>query len=212
MSELAERDRLLKRGWAAPGGAHDHLIRLMKIALPASIGVVLAFLAFSPLEEKQEVSFLLDKNKVEHAEERMRVEAAQYRGQDSLGRPFVLNARSALQQSSSVPVVDITGMNAQILLDEGPARLRAPRARYDMVREQVDVVGPILVTAADGYSLGTSDVIVDLRQRTLASRGRVEGRMPLGHFSADRLEVDLPRRRAVLSGRARLHIVQGGVG
>ena len=211
MSELAERERLFKRGWAAPGGAHDHLIRFMKIALPAAIGVVLAFLAFAPLEEKQEVSFVLDKAKVEHAEERMRVEAAQYRGQDSRGRPFVLNARSALQQSSAVPIVDVRDMTAQILLDEGPAQLRALRARYDMETDKVAVAGPIVFTAADGYRLSTRDVNVDLRARTLASRGRVEGRMPLGHFSADRLEVDLPELRAVLSGRARLHIVQGGV-
>ncbi|HWT11274.1 MAG TPA: LPS export ABC transporter periplasmic protein LptC [Allosphingosinicella sp.] len=211
MSELAERERLVKRGWAAPGGVHDHLIRLMKIVLPAAIGVVLAFLAFAPLEEKQEVSFLLDKNKVEHAEERMRVESAQYRGQDARGRPFVLNARSALQQSSSVPVVDISDMSARILLDEGPARLQAPRARYHMEQDRVDVLGPILFTAADGYSLATRDVVVDLRARTLASRGAVDGHMPLGRFSAARLDVNLPERRAVLSGRARLLIVQGGV-
>ncbi len=210
MSELAEQERVIKRVWAAPGGTHDHVVRLMKIALPAAIGVVLAFLAFSPLEEKQEVSFLLDKNKVEHAEERMRVESAQYRGQDSRGRPFILNARSALQQSSAVPVVDIRDMNAQIILDNGPARLRANQARYDMDRDHVDVTGPILVTAADGYRLLTRDVGVDLRERTLASRGAVEGRMPLGRFTANRLEVDLPERRAVLSGRARLHIVQRG--
>jgi len=212
MSELAERNRLFKRGWAAPGGMHDHLVRLLKIALPAAIGVVLAFLAFSPLEEKQEVSFLLDKSRVDHAEERMRVEAAQYRGIDGQGRPFLLSARSALQRSSADPVVDIRDMSAQILLDEGPARLRALRARYDMSTDQVDVAGPLLFTAADGYRIGTRDVTVDLRERTLASRGRVEGRMPLGRFSADRLEVDLPGRRAVLTGRARLHIVQGGAG
>ena len=58
------------------------------------IGVVLAFLVFAPLEEKQEVSFLLEKDKVERAEERMRVQAAQYRGQDNQGRPFVLDARA----------------------------------------------------------------------------------------------------------------------
>ena len=211
MSELAERERVVKRGWAAPGGFHDHLIRALKIAMPALIGVVLAFLAFAPLEEKQEVSFVLDKNKVEQAEERMRVQSAQYRGQDSLGRPFVLNARSALQETSADPVVEIQDMNAQIQLDSGPARLQALRARYNMESDQVDVIGPILFTAADGYRLSTRDVRVDLRQRTLASRGAVEGRMPLGRFSAGRLQVDLPNRRAVLSNRARLHIVQGAV-
>ena len=212
MSELAERERVVKRVWAKPGGTHDRVIQVLKLLLPAATGVVLAFLAFSPLEEKQEFSFMLDKTKVEHAEERMRIQSAQYRGQDSRGRPFVLNARSALQQSSSVPVVDITDMRAQITLENGPAQLVARQARYDMERDQVDVQGPILFSSADGYRLGTRDVTVDLRQRRMSSRGAVEGRMPLGHFTAGRLEVDLPERRAVLSGRARVHIVQGNDG
>src|SRR5262245_5439481 len=212
MSELAERERMVKRVWAAPGGTHDRIIGFFKLVLPAAIGVILAFLAFSPLEEKQEFSFILDKKKVEQAEERMRIESAQYRGADSKGRPFVLNARSALQQSSSVPVVDIRDMSAQIDLESGPARLLARQARFYMERDQVDVQGPILFTAADGYRLATRDVTVDLRQRTMASRGEVAGQMPLGHFAAGRLEMDLPNRRVVLTNRARLHIVQGAVG
>jgi lipopolysaccharide export system protein LptC len=35
--------------------------------------------------------------------------------------------------------------------------------------------------------------------------------MPLGHFSADQMHVDMPSRRVVLTGRARLHIVQGAL-
>ena len=212
MSELADRERVARRRWAAPGRSHDKVIGAMKLALPAAIGVLLAFLAFAPLEEKQEVSFLLDKNKVEHAEERMRVESAQYRGQDSRGRPFLLSARTALQQSSAVPVVDVRDMSAQIQLEDGPARILARQALYDMTTDKVDVRGPILLTAADGYRLSTRDVTVDLRQRSLASRGAVSGWMPLGQFTAGRLEVDLPERRAVLTNRARVHIVQGGVG
>ena len=211
MSELAERERIVKRGWAAPGGFHDHFIRALKIAMPALIGVVLAFLAFAPLEEKQEVSFVLDKNKVEQAEERMRVQSAQYRGQDSLGRPVILNARSALQMSSADPVVQIRDMSAQIQLDSGPARLRALNARYNLQSDKVDVIGPILLTAADGYRLATRDVRVDLRSQTLKSRGAVEGRMPLGRFTASSLEADLRQRRVVLSGRARLHIEQNAL-
>lgn len=211
MSELAERERRLKRGWAAPGGGHDHVIRVLKLLLPALIGVVLAFLAFSPLGEKQEVSFLLDKNKVDSAEERLKVTSAQYRGQDNEGRPFLLSARSALQASSATPVVEISGMSAQIQLDGGPARLQAGRARYNMENDQVDVVGPILFTAADGYRMRTHDVNLDMRARTLQSRGAVEGRIPLGRFSADRLQANLPDRTVVLSGRARLHIAQGGI-
>jgi lipopolysaccharide export system protein LptC len=41
------------------------------------------------------------------------------------------------------------------------------------------------------------------------SRGPVEGRLPLGNFSAGRFRVDLGTRTVVLDGRARLHIKQG---
>jgi len=41
------------------------------------------------------------------------------------------------------------------------------------------------------------------------SRGPVDGTMPLGHFSADRLGADLERHIVRLDGHARLHIVQG---
>lgn len=211
MSELADREQVQKRGWAAPGGAHDKLIGTIKIALPALIGVVLAFLAFAPLEEKQEVSFLLDKNKVEQAQDRMRVDAAQYRGVDNQGRPFVIDAQQALQRSAAQPVIDINGMRAEMGLESGPARLQANRARYDMRNDRVDVVGPILLTGSDGYRMQTRDVVVNMRERRLVSNGAVEGEMPLGRFSGGRLEADLGERRVILTGRPRLHIVQGAV-
>jgi lipopolysaccharide export system protein LptC len=141
----------------------------------------------------------------------MRVQAAQYRGQDNQGRPFVLDARAALQRSSTVPIVDIAGMSALMQLDNGPARLVADRARYDTSQESVQVIGPIQLSAADGYRMTTHDVAVDLRGRRLASQGSVQGQIPLGTFSAGRLEADLGNRTVTLSGRARLHIVQGGL-
>lgn len=211
MSELADRDRVAKRGWAAPGGAHDYLIGLMKIALPAAIGVVLAFLAFAPLEEKQEVSFLLDKNKVDQARERMKMQSAEYRGLDDQGRPFTIQAAQAVQAKSSVPIVDIGGMAAQIELKEGPARITADRARYNIETQKADVLGPILFTAADGYRLETRDVALDLNKHTAVSGGGVEGRMRLGRFTAGGMNVDLPQRRVVLTGRPRLHIEQGAL-
>jgi lipopolysaccharide export system protein LptC len=65
--------------------------------------------------------------------------------------------------------------------------------------------------AADGYQLLTSNVNVDLRDRSLQSQGQVEGSMPLGNFRADRMSADLPERKVVLEGNARLHINQGAL-
>jgi lipopolysaccharide export system protein LptC len=211
MSETPVTPRAAGTRWARPGGAHDYLVKALKVLLPAGVGVLLAYLFLSPLSKDREISFLLDKNKVDVAKERLKVQQAQYRGQDNKGRAFSIDAQRALQPSSNDPVVQIEGMAAQIALEDGPATIKADNGRYNMDTQNVDVLGPILFTAADGYRLQTRDVAVDLAKSQLTSGKGVEGSMPLGRFTAGKMEVDLPSRKVVLTGRARLHIVQGGL-
>ena len=113
MSEAAIREREVKQHWAVPGSKHDRIVRFAKIALPVSVGLLVAFLALVPLDRGSDVSFILDKNKVANAPERMRVDVARYTGEDKLGRPFTIVAQSAVQRSSDQPVVDISGMLAR---------------------------------------------------------------------------------------------------
>lgn len=195
--------------WAAPNGSHDRLIRRMRVLLPSIIGVLAAGLVFAPLAMRGEISFVLAKDKVAMATERLRVTAATYRGEDTKGQPFELKAGSAVQKSSADPVVKLSDLSAEITLQDGPAMLRANSGRYDMDREIVNVDGPIVFSSADGYRLTTRDVAVGLKSRKMASGGPVEGRMPLGNFSANQLKADLATRTVTLEGRARLHIVQG---
>src|ERR687890_1266001 len=107
MSEAATRKREVKQRWAVPGSAHDRLVRWTKIVLPSAVGVLIAVLMFAPLDKKGDVSFILDKKKVQSAPERMRVEAARYTGTDDKGQLFVMVANRAIQRSSDNPLVDI---------------------------------------------------------------------------------------------------------
>lgn len=211
MSVQAERQRGRRHLWAAPGSSHDRVIRPLKRFLPVAIGVLAAFLATAPFTHQGEVSFVLDKNRVEVARERMRVTEALYRGEDSKGQPFSIRAGSAVQKSSREPVVRLQDLSARILMKDGPAVLTAQRGIYDMDEEEVMVEGPVQFQSAGGYRLTTRDVGVDLQDRTLASRGRVDGRMPIGTFSADQLRADLNERTVTLQGNARLRIDQNAV-
>jgi lipopolysaccharide export system protein LptC len=184
---------------------------MAKVALPAAVGVLVAFLALAPLDKRTEVSFILDKNKVENAPERMRVDVARYTGEDDKGRPFLILAQSAIQRSSDLPVVDIRGMMARLGLAEGPVTLTANLARYNLDEQQVKVVGPINVTGPEGYRLETSNVTVDLKARQVTGSGGVQGRMNLGQFAAGEMRADLGTRTVVLDKGARLKIVQGAV-
>jgi lipopolysaccharide export system protein LptC len=209
MSELARRVRSQRQRWAAPGSSHDALVRVLQVVLPMGIGVLAAFLVMAPLFMGGDVSFVLDKNKVDVAEERMRIQAAQYRGADSEGKPFALNAGSAVQKSSAERVVDLNALSAAIRLEDGPATLKADRGRYDMESERVAMDGPIAFRAADGYALDTRDATVDLKTRRMRSGGAVTGTTPQGSFSGDRLEADLEARTVKMTGNARLRIVPG---
>jgi len=211
MSEAAIRKRVVKQRWAVPGSAHDRIVRWSKILLPSAVGVLIAVLMLAPLDKHDDVSFILDKKKVENAPERMRVETARYVGADDKGQKFAITANRAIQHSSEVPVVDIEGMFAQLALANGPLMILANQGRYDLDSQKVDVTGPVRVVGPDGYRLETRDVRVDLKSRQLASSGPVAGQMRLGQFQAGNLQADLGSRTVVLNGGARLKIVQGAV-
>ena len=211
MSQAATRERAVKQGWAVPGSRHDRLVRFAKIALPSAVGVLFAFLLLAPLDRSGDVSFILDKKKVDSAQERMRIDLPRYVGQDKDGQPFTIVARSALQRSSEVPIVDIEGMMARLGLSQGPVTIAADRGHYDLNQQKMAIIGPVHVAGANGYQLKTSDVMVDLKQHNMASAGPAEGQMRLGQFQAGRLQADLDERNVVLDKGVRLKIVQGAV-
>jgi lipopolysaccharide export system protein LptC len=211
MSDAAARGRAVKQRWAVPGSAHDRLVRWSKIALPSAVGVFIAVLAVAPLDRRGDVSFILDKKKVENATERMRVESARYTGTDKQGRQFVMVAKSAVQRNSDSPLVELEGLLAQLGLAQGPLRIAAAKGQYNIDTQRVAIVGPVQVAGPEGYRLATRDVTVDLKERRLASAGRVTGQMRLGTFEAGRLRADLGQRTVTLDGGARLKIVQGAV-
>jgi len=210
MSRAARADRTARQRWASPGSSHDRFVGVLQVALPIGIGVLAAFLVMAPLFSGGDVSFVLDKNKVDVARERLKIEAAQYRGQDNKGQAFTLDAGSAIQRSSAEPVVEISKLAAELQMADGPATLTAPSGRYDMRDEQMKVDGPIAFAARDGYRLGTSGATLDLKTRRLSSDGAVEGSTPMGNFSANRLSADLDGRTVRLEGNARLRIVPRG--
>ena len=211
MSELANQEREVKQRWAVPGSSHDRIIRFAKVALPSAVGALIAFLALAPLDKSGDISFILDKNEVESAPERMRVEQARYTGEDNRGQKFLITANRALQRTSDQPIVDIWGMLARFGLTQGPVTVAANQGRYNLDEQQVSVVGPVRVAGPEGEQLVTNNVTVDLKQNTLRGDGGVSGRMELGQFEAGRLRADLNSRTIVLDGGTRLKIVQGAV-
>jgi len=209
MTVAADLQRSKRQRFALPGGSHDRLVKSLAIALPAAVGALAAIMVFSPLSPKGEVSFLLDRNRVAIVEDRLRVDQAMYRGEDDQGRPFSITAGGAVQHSAQNPIVTMNELVARILLSQGPAVLTANDAAYDMNDQRIRVFGPVVFVAADGYRMTAEDVDIDVEGNRMVSRGRVEGRVPAGTFSADRIVTDLEARTVTLDGHARLNMTPG---
>ncbi len=216
MSEriTSEDARALRRGrqrFAAPGGFHDRLVRVLAAVLPMGVGVLAALMVITPLAPRGEVSFLLDRDEVAVIDERLRVDNAMVRGSDSQGRPFSLTADEAVQRSTKEGILRLDDMVARIQLPEGPASLRAPNGRYLIRDDVVDVDGTLRLTAADGYRLAANGVSIDLDARELVGSGGVSGEIPAGTFAADALRIDLPERTVTLTGNARMRMEPGAL-
>ena len=134
---------------------------------------------------------------------------ASYRGADGRGRPFVVTAGSAVQQTVSVPVVRMDRLVAQLRMNEGPAEIRAPEGAYDYNAEKIAVDGPVDFSAADGYRMQTRNVAIDINARTAVGSGGVSGTVPTGTFRADKIVADLEGRTVKLEGNARLRMTPG---
>ncbi len=157
---------------------------MLRVALPAIIGVLLALLAFSPFTNTSELSFLLDKDEVNVASERLRVSEATYSGEDNKGRSFALRAGSAVQKSSLEPLIRMKDLSAQIQLEEGPASVVAANGLYDLAAQTVSVTGPMTVKSADGYSVVANDVALGLKDQIVRSTGQLNVSSAKGYSAA----------------------------
>ncbi len=173
ISALANKQRTQRQSAAAPGGRYDRLVRALRVVLPAVIGILLALLVFSPFTNTSELSFLLDKDEVNVASERMKISQATYRGEDNKGRAFSLKAGSAVQKSSLEPLIRMKDLSALIELEEGPATVDAQNGLYDLTAQTVSVQGPMILKSADGYSLVANDVALGLKDQIVRSTGQL---------------------------------------
>jgi lipopolysaccharide export system protein LptC len=209
MTQQADTLRGRRQRFAAPGGFHDRMVRLIALGMPALIGALMAVLVIAPFSPRGEISFLLDRNKVAMVTDRLRVVSAMYRGQDDSGRNFSVTAGSAVQHSAAKDEVEMRDITARVMLTEGPASLTTAAGVYDFARQTIDVPTPVNFETSDGYRMVTGGADIDIGKRRLVSQGRAEGRIPAGTFSADRISADLEERTITLDGHARLTMEPG---
>lgn len=191
MSPTADQQRASRRRSMLPGGVRDGFVRTAKWSLPVASAILLAILVALPLAGSREFSFMLSKDTAARSDERMQTKQAVYRGETASGDPFRISAESGVQKTSSVPVVILTGLSAEIVQKQGPAIVTAPRGEYFIDHNRIVVNGPITARSDSGYSLNGERIEVDINTRRVFSNQPVSGTLPIGEFQAQNFSADI---------------------
>lgn len=195
---------------ALPGSAHDRRMSVLKWLLPSAAFALGMTILVWPLLSAQEFSFLLAKDQVAVANERLRVNRAEYRGKTAAGEAFAISAGSAVQRTSAEPVVVLTALAARLQGKDGPSTVEAPSGRYFLDEDRLEVAGPVKLRSDGGYTLDADTVAIDLKRRTVKTDAPVSGRLPMGTFRSDAMTGDLAGKRVSLIGNVHLRINQRG--
>jgi lipopolysaccharide export system protein LptC len=195
---------------ALPGSGHDRRMTVLKWLLPSAAFALGMTILVWPLLNAQEFSFLLAKDQVALAKERLRVNRAEYRGKTAAGEAFSISAGSAVQRTSAEPVVVLTALAARLEGKDGPATVEAPSGRYFIDEDRLEVTGPVKLRSDGGYTLDADTVAIDLKRRTVKTDAPVSGRLPMGTFRSNSMTGDLAGKQVSLIGQVHLRINRRG--
>ncbi len=207
----AERRRHYTAAPAAEGGigSYSRFVGLMRYLLPAVAMLLLGLVVAWPLADGERAGLHLPFGADAGADGALKMIAARYTGTDTKNRPFTITAAEASQPSGDSPLVHLTEIEADILVDRARGERLAMTADAGLYRrdaERLDLTGEVVVHADSGHSFRTTEARVDLPTGTAAGDAPVRGRGPYGLLDANNFMLRDGGRTMTFGGRVRMTI------
>jgi len=174
----------------------SRLIRLLRILLPATIGVIIAALAAAVVWNT--VNAEPEQQRDPNAP--IRLVNPRFVGRDDKGRAFVLTAVSATRDPQEYQRV-LLERPALVVDEEGPDPLRitAHQGVYDEGSRKLEVSGGVRLSGAQG-AFETADSLFDTKTGEVVGSGPIQGSGPLGEITAKSYAVQGKGEQMVFKG------------
>jgi lipopolysaccharide export system protein LptC len=184
-----EIDRRARRRAFDAALRHSRLVRVLRIALPATgilaiAGLVTAATLSLPGElDLSAASLSVTKNAII-------MENPNLRGFDGERRQYSLSADRAIQALASPDEVRLEAIAAKIVAaGQGATIIAADAGDYDHGDSTLRLIGAISIDSAEGYSLRMTDADIDFSAETLVSENPVTVTYKGSEISAARFSV-----------------------
>jgi lipopolysaccharide export system protein LptC len=171
---------------------HSRIVRILRIALPAAVALVLAFVIvityFNPLRMLTKLP--IDIGNLVVSGTKITMEQPRLSGFTRDGRAYEVTATAAAQDVTKPDIVELHDIRAKVQMQgNGSIQVSAATGIYDTKGETLKLARDIVLTSSTGYECRLSEAVVDTRAGNVLSEHPVEVKMLQGKLNANRLEV-----------------------
>jgi lipopolysaccharide export system protein LptC len=172
---------------------HSRLVRILRIAVPAAVGLALVSIIlksyfFNPFHEGG--LKLPDMDGVVVSGTKVTMESPHLAGFTQDQRPYELWAKSAVQDLTDPDHVELRTLRAKVLMeDQSIVTLDARTGMLDNKQQTLDLHKDIFMQTSTGYEARLSQAFVDMGKGTVTSDEHVDVKLTNGTLSSDRLRI-----------------------
>ncbi len=176
---------------AARTQAYTRFVQRMKVGLGlAAAGLIAALLIVSGAfdgPEELEITFA----EVRTLNDDLRMVSPRIADVDSQGRPYTINAESAVQDADDPALIHLDQVDADMVGDAGASwtAVSSDKGRLNTDEEWVDLEDNVMLFTDEGFEFHGRLVRVDLDSGDISSDEPVSGQGPAGRFEAGGIRV-----------------------
>ncbi|MDA0653868.1 MAG: LPS export ABC transporter periplasmic protein LptC [Proteobacteria bacterium] len=165
---------------------YSRFVGLMKLVLPAfALGLVVLIAAWPGRFGGGEGFRMSFADLAPDPDGALGVVRARFAGTDAGGRPFLITADRAVQQTARFDTFSLETLQADMTLDNGTwVSVSAIGGVFDRDGRQLQLEGPIDVFTDAGYEFHAAAAEIDLERGIVETTARVRGHGPLGAIEA----------------------------
>jgi lipopolysaccharide export system protein LptC len=171
---------------------HSRLVRILRIAVPASVAVGVIIIAlityFNPLRMLARLPINIDNLVVSGT--KVTMEQPRLSGFTRDARTYELTADTAAQDMTKPDIVELRNIRAKVeMQDKSSMEMTAVTGIYDAKGETLKLDQNILLNSSTGYQGHLSEALVDIRKGNVVSEHPVEVKLLQGTLNANRLDI-----------------------
>ena len=172
---------------------HSRLVRVLRIAVPAVVGLamagVVAISIFNPFRALMK-QLPVDIDNLVVSGSRITMESPHLSGFSPDQRPYELWAKTATQDLNDPDHVELKVLRAKILQeDRSTVTMEARTGLFDTKAQLLDLRKDIFLQSSTGYEARMSQALLDIGKGTVTSEEPVDVKLLNGTLTADKLRI-----------------------